>query len=138
VLDPFWVAYEIFDRAGCVAVEQALDRVRNRIVGGLRFPNDETGDAPIFTYELAALCAAMGIQFHNGSLWHFNTTLDVSADRVHSVASSSGFHCADVYVAAMKSFTPALLGPIGIPLPIYQVKGYSLTIPVTDASAAPV
>ena len=135
VLDSYGVPYEVLDRDGCVAAEPALHAVRDTIAGGLRLPNDETGDAHIFTRELARLCEGLGVTFV------YNTAvsgLRVTGDRVEGVAAGSVIHRADAYVAAMGSFTPALLAPLGIRLPIYPVKGYSLTLPVIDPAMAPV
>lgn len=135
VLDAYGVAYQVLDAAGCVAAEPALDRVRDRIVGGLRLTGDETGDAHLFTQRLAALCEGLGVRFR------YNVTvtgLQASGGRITGVACGTDMLQADAYVAAMGSFTAALLRPLGLNLPIYPVKGYSLTLPVTDSDAAPV
>ena len=135
VLDAYGVAYQVLDPAGCVAAEPALDRVKDKIVGGLRLTGDETGDAHLFTQRLAAICEELGVTFR------YNVTvtgLQASGGRVTGVACGSEVLHADAYVAAMGSFTPALLRPLGLNLPIYPVKGYSLTLPVTDPEAAPV
>ena len=135
VLDAYGVAYELLDRAGCVAAEPALGRVQDKIQGGLRLPGDETGDAHLFTQRLAALCEILGVTFRYGVTI---SGLATAGNAVTGVTSSAGEHRADAYVAAMGSFTPALLRPLGIRLPIYPVKGYSLTLPITDPDAAPV
>ena len=135
VLDDFGLRYEVLDRAGCVAAEPALGRVRDRVVGGLRLPGDETGDAHLFTQGLARLCVTLGVTFRFGAsiaaLRHDG--LRVSGVEVEGERPIHG----DAYVAAMGSFTPALLRPLGIRLPIYPVKGYSLTMDITDAEGAP-
>jgi D-amino-acid dehydrogenase len=135
VLDAYGVAYQVLDPAGCVAAEPALDRVKDKIVGGLRLTGDETGDAHLFTQRLAAICEGLGVTFrYNVTV----TALQTAGGRVTGVACGSEVLQADAYVAAMGSFTPALLRPLGLDLPIYPVKGYSLTLPVTDPEAAPV
>jgi D-amino-acid dehydrogenase len=135
VLDAYGVAYQVLDPAGCVAAEPALDRVKDKIVGGLRLTGDETGDAHLFTQRLAAICEGLGVTFrYNVTV----TALQTAGGRVTGVACGSEVLQADAYVAAMGSFTPALLCPLGLDLPIYPVKGYSLTLPVTDPEAAPV
>jgi D-amino-acid dehydrogenase len=135
VLDAYGVAYQVLDPAGCVAAEPALDRVKDKIVGGLRLTGDETGDAHLFTQRLAAICEGLGVTFrYNVTV----TALQTAGGRVTGAASGSEVLQADAYVAAMGSFTPALLRPLGLDLPIYPVKGYSLTLPVTDPEAAPV
>ncbi|HEV7440144.1 MAG TPA: D-amino acid dehydrogenase [Methylobacterium sp.] len=140
VLDAYGVAYAVLGPEGCVAAEPALAAVRDRIVGGLRLPGDETGDAHLFTTALAGLCETLGVTFRYGTRID---GLEVSGGLVRAVRTSGGSangesFSADAYVAAMGSYTPELLRPHGIRLPVYPVKGYSLTLPVTDPDGAPV
>lgn len=136
ILDVYGVPYGVLDPAGCVAAEPALARVTGTFVGGLRLPGDETGDAHLFTQRLAALCAELGVVFRYGTAI---TGLRRDGDRIAGVITGQGETlAADAYVAAMGSYTPALLRPLGIHLPVYPVKGYSLTLPVTNPEAAPV
>ena len=67
VLKRYGVAWEILDREGCIAVEPALARVREKFVGGLRLPGDETGDCFKFTGALAAVCRQQGVEFRWGT-----------------------------------------------------------------------
>ncbi len=136
VLDGYGVPYELLDAAGCVAAEPALAQVPGVIVGGLRLPQDETGDAYLFTRNLAAICEGLGVAFRYGA-----TVKEVrhGNGRVTGIVLGDGaLLSADSYVAALGSYTPALLAPLGIALPVYPVKGYSLTLPVGDVDAAPV
>jgi D-amino-acid dehydrogenase len=135
VLDRFDVPYQVLDRAGCVAAEPALAHVQNRFVGGLRLPGDETGDCHKFTQALAAMAASAGVTFL------YQTSVDrivTEADQVTGVATSAGLLTADRYVVALASYSPILLKPLGLDLPIYPVKGYSLTLPITEPDFAPV
>ncbi|MFX3912267.1 FAD-dependent oxidoreductase, partial [Streptococcus suis] len=66
VLDQYKVRYELLDPSGCIRTEPALARVREKFVGGLRLPGDETGDAHLFTQRLAAICAGRGVTFRHG------------------------------------------------------------------------
>jgi D-amino-acid dehydrogenase len=135
VLASYGVRYEVLDRAGCIAVEPALAQVSDKFVGGLRLPGDETGDAYLFTTRLADLAEGMGVTFRYG------ITVDgliTDQGRISAVQSSAGLLTSDRYVMAMGSYSPALLRPLGISLPVYPVKGYSLTMPITDPAAAPV
>ncbi len=135
VLDAHEVPYEVLDVAGCIAVEPALARVREKFVGGLRLPGDETGDAHLFTQRLAAIAQQRGVSFRYGVSVE---QLRAEGGRITGVELKGGeVVSADLYVAAMGSYTPALLQPLGIDLPIYPVKGYSLTLPITDPAAAP-
>jgi D-amino-acid dehydrogenase len=135
VLDSFGVPYQVLDRAGCVQAEPALALVSGLVAGGLRLPGDETGDCHKFTQALAALAAAAGVTFRYG------TTIErvlTQGDMVSGLATSAGVLTADRYVVALASFSPILLKPLGLDLPIYPVKGYSLTIPITEPDYAPV
>ncbi|SOC42999.1 D-amino acid dehydrogenase small subunit [Rhizobium subbaraonis] len=129
------VPFEVLDPAGCIAAEPALARVREKIVGGLRLPNDETGDCFKFTNILQSHAEALGVRFRFGvdirGLKHLG-------DRVTGVMTSDAFIEADMFVAALGSYTPALLKPLGLVAPIYPVKGYSITVPIVDDSRAPV
>ncbi|GLK66775.1 D-amino acid dehydrogenase [Hansschlegelia plantiphila] len=136
VLNQYGVPYTVLDPAGCIAAEPALARVSNKFVGGLRLPGDETGDAHLFTQRLAAICAGLGVTFRYGSAI---SGLSAAGGAISGVVLANGESVtADAYVAALGSFTPALLKPLGIDLPVYPVKGYSLTIPVVEPEAAPV
>ena len=135
VLDEYSVPYEILDPAGCIAAEPALAAVREKIVGGLRLPGDETGDAHLFTQRLAAICAERGVTLRYGVNVR---SLATEAKRVTGVVTDRGVETADTYVVALGSHSPALVKPLDIDLPVYPVKGYSITIPVTDPDMAPV
>jgi len=134
VLKRFGVAWELCDADACVRHEPALARVRGKFVGGLRLPGDETGDCHKFTQGLAMLAAERGVRFRYDVRIE---RIDVEGDRVRGVATSQGPVEADAYVVALGSYSPLLLSPIGIRVPVYPVKGYSITVPITDAAGAP-
>ncbi len=125
---------EILDPAGCIAVEPALAHAKDRIVGGLRTPLDETGDCFKFTNALAALCAEKGVTFRWGeTIRHIET----ENGRATGVVTDKGTVKADAVVVSLGSFSPQMVKPLGISLPVYPIKGYSLTIPITDDARAP-
>ncbi|MGO4714268.1 D-amino acid dehydrogenase [Bradyrhizobium sp. 2TAF24] len=128
------VPFELLDPAGCVAAEPALAHASDKIVGGLRLPNDETGDCFKFTTALAQLAAAAGVSFRYGHAIH---GLRKERGGITGIETSAGLVTADAYVLALGSFSPQLAGMIDLRLPIYPVKGYSLTIPIVDATRAP-
>lgn len=128
------IPYEVLDREGCIRVEPALSHVREKIVGGLLTPKDETGDCFKFSNALAAKAEALGVRFNYGSIIR---GLDVEGGRIRGVITAHGTLQADAVVVALGSFSPLLVRPHGIRLPVYPVKGYSLTIPITDAARAP-
>lgn len=129
------VPFEVLDPAQCVAVEPGLGPVRQKIVGGLRLPNDETGDCFKFTNELAARAEALGVRF----VYDVEVkSLRTENRRIAAVETSQGTFDGDAVIAAFGSFTPALLKPLGLKIPIYPVKGYSITVPIVDEARAPV
>ncbi|WP_064696885.1 D-amino acid dehydrogenase [Rhizobium aegyptiacum] len=128
------IPYEVLDRDGCIRVEPALRHVRDKIVGGLLTPKDETGDCFKFTNALAAKAEALGVRFAYGTTVK---ALDVETGRVRGIVTDRGRMDAEAVVVALGSYSPLLLRPLGIGLPVYPVKGYSLTVPITDASRAP-
>jgi D-amino-acid dehydrogenase len=135
VLKQFGVPYEVLDQAGCIAAEPGLAGVREKFVGGLRLPGDETGDCQMFSERLAALAAGRGVTFR------FDTSIsriEAEGGAVSGVVTSAGTLRADAYVLALGSYSPILLRPLGITLPVYPVKGYSITVPITDEASAPV
>ncbi|MDA9407086.1 D-amino acid dehydrogenase [Bradyrhizobium sp. CCBAU 45384] len=134
VLKQYGVPYETLSREGCIAVEPALAGVKEKFVGGLRLPQDETGDCHMFTQALAKQAEALGVRFL------FNTGIDrivTDGARVSGVATSAGMLQADAYVLALGSYSSRMAAPLGISLPVYPVKGYSITVPIKDASGAP-
>jgi D-amino-acid dehydrogenase len=134
VLRESGVAFELLDRAGCLRHEPALARVQEKFVGGLLLPGDETGDCHRFTQRLAELAGQRGVDFR------FETTIRTigrSGDRITGVTSDNGVVTADAYLVALGSYSPLLLAPIGIRIPVYPVKGYSITVPISDADGAP-
>ncbi|GAB3264460.1 D-amino acid dehydrogenase [Chitinimonas naiadis] len=135
VLDACGVPFELLDEAGCAKAEPALAKVPGRIVGGLRLPNDETGDCQRFTTELAQRAEQLGVAFC------FNSRIEqlvVERGRIAGVQVNGERLTADHYVVALGSFSRHLVKELGLNLPVYPTKGYSLTIPITDPAGAPV
>jgi len=121
-----------------VKLEPALRHIRPQLAGATFTAEDESGDANRFTRELAALCEARGVKFLMGH--HITALREVGGDIDHvEVTSPSGSFerlRADRYVLALGSFSPLLTQSLGLRLPIYPAKGYSVTLPVKDASLA--
>jgi D-amino-acid dehydrogenase len=135
VLKQYGVPYEVLDRDGCAAAEPALAAVKDKFAGGLRLPQDETGDCHMFTQALAAEAEKIGVRF---SFSVGIQGLNANASRITGVATSNGMLQADAYVLALGSWSPRLVRPLGISLPVYPVKGYSITVPIVDPDRAPV
>jgi D-amino-acid dehydrogenase len=138
ILDRYQVPYQVLDRAGCLTHEPALARVQDKFVGGLRLPGDETGDCFKFTTRIAELAA------QHGAKLRFNESVEsllTDGKRITGVVVRQGSEQkrlqADAYLVALGSHAPKLLSPVGVNLPVYPVKGYSITVPITDAKGAP-
>ncbi len=135
VLRDFGVDFQELDMDGVLQYEPALGRVKEKFVGGLRMVGDQTGDCYAFTNKLADLCKEMGVKFQFDTEIH---GLEDKAGEVTGVKTSAGTLTADHYVVAMGSFSRQLMKQVGIDLPVYPIKGYSLTMPITNYDAAPV
>ena len=134
ILKRYGVAFELLDAAGCIRREPALAKVREKFVGGLLLPGDETGDCFKFTQNLAALAEQRGVVFRYGTRIE---RLLQAGKQVDGVVTDAGTLKADAYLVALGSHSPLLLKPLGIRIPVYPVKGYSITVPITDAGGAP-
>jgi D-amino-acid dehydrogenase len=134
VLKASGVPYQVLDREGCVQYEPALAAVKGKFVGGLRLPGDETGDCFKFTQALAVLAEAAGVKFRFGVSIQ---AIEHDAGGVTGVRTDAGRFAADRYVVALGSYSPAMVKPLGIDLPVYPVKGFSITVPISDATGAP-
>ena len=134
VLEAGGVSFELLDAAGCVAAEPGLAYSDVPIVGGLRLPDDETGDCFKFTIALAEKAGALGVTFL------YDRTIKrivKSGSRVGRIDTDAGDVVADAYLVALGSYSPHMVAPLGIRLPVYPVKGYSITLPIEDTSRAP-
>ncbi|MDC7717960.1 D-amino acid dehydrogenase [Vogesella sp. DC21W] len=135
VLKECGVAYEVLDADGCARIEPALKKTKHKLKGGLRLPNDDTGDCQMFTTRLAEMCAGLGVKF----LWGKSIdSIQTYGDKVTGVVVEGELLSADHYVVATGSYSREMVKAIGIDIPVYPVKGYSLTVPITNAKGAPV
>ncbi|THF64119.1 D-amino acid dehydrogenase [Pseudothauera rhizosphaerae] len=135
VLEECGVPYELLDRDGLAGAEPALARVRDKLAGGLRLPNDETGDCALFTQRLAELAAGLGVEFRYGQAVD---GFEFSGGHIQALRVGDERLVADRYVLAFGSYSRPFLQPLGLDIPVYPVKGYSLTVPLVDVTAAPV
>ena len=121
--------------AECLAIEPALAGSRVPVVGGTYTAGDESGDARKFTEALARHAAARGVRFRHGESVK---ALQVEGGRLTGVRLASG-ECvsADITVLALGSYSPLLLKPLGVRLPVYPAKGYSVTLDLAEGVAAP-
>ncbi len=134
ILQRYGVAWSLLDMHGCVAREPALQHTRDKFVGGLLLPGDETGDCFKFTQAVASLAQAAGAVFRQGVRIH---GIRREGDRVVGVSTDAGPVLGDAVLVALGSHSTAMLRPLGIRIPVYPVKGYSITVPIVDARGAP-
>jgi D-amino-acid dehydrogenase len=134
VLQDSGVPYELLTRAQLGDAEPALAMAGDKLVGALRLPNDETGDCQLFTTRLARMAEELGVTFR------YNMAIDRLAVAGNSI---TGVHCGeqlvrgDAYVVALGAHSTPLLKGI-VDIPVYPMKGYSITVPISDAAKAPV
>ncbi len=124
----------LLDREALLAEEPALRSATETLLGGVLSPDDETGDARLFSEALAKAVADENVTFRYGTGIR---ALTARNGEITGVATDQGTLTADAYVVALGSFTPRLLRPLGLDVPIYPAKGYSLTTPITSVSDAP-
>ncbi|MBE8594941.1 D-amino acid dehydrogenase [Xenorhabdus sp. BG5] len=134
VLEQEGVPYQLLTAEQLATVEPALANASHKLTGGLQLPNDETGDCQLFTKALAKMAEDIGVQFV------FNKQVKrilVDGNKVTGIQCDDGIMTADHYVVAMGSYSTELLKEL-VKIPVYPLKGYSLTMPVMDESKAPV
>lgn len=138
VLEEAGVPYQLLSRDELAASEPALAAVRHKLAGGLRLPNDETGDCALFTQRLAGMAQMLGVKFlYNRSI----DSLMTQGDAVTGAVVDGEPMDADVVVVALGSWTTQLVKPLlrGMSnLPVYPLKGFSITVPLSDPSRSPV
>ncbi|MDN7604395.1 D-amino acid dehydrogenase [Burkholderia gladioli] len=128
------VPFELLTANQLKNAEPALAAVSHKLTGGLRLPGDETGDCQLFTTRLAAMAEELGVQFR------YNTPIDalaIAGGRIAGVQCGGELVRGDAYVVALGSYSTRFLSNI-VKIPVYPLKGYSITAPIVDAAAAPV
>jgi D-amino-acid dehydrogenase len=134
VLQEANVPYELLSPAELAQAEPALAAVSHKLTGGLRLPGDETGDCQMFTTRLAALAEQLGVKFR------YNTPIDalaVAGDRIAGVQCGDELVRADSFVVALGSYSTKFLSGL-VKIPVYPLKGYSITAPIVNEAAAPI
>ncbi len=134
LLEESGTQFKLLDAEQCLKQEPGLTNMRGDLVGGLYLPDDQTGDCYLFCQHLQQMAQQAGVKFL------FNTDIDAlitTKQNVVGVQTSQGVINADHYVVALGSYSKSILSPIGIDIPVYPVKGYSLTLPVINEQQAP-
>jgi D-amino-acid dehydrogenase len=127
---------EALDAKACVELEPALEHMAGRMCGAIYTPSEDAGDTYKFCNELKRIMTSgpnpvayrFGVEIERLLPWH---------GRLMGVETSHGVMEADHYVLALGTNAPYLLKPLGIRVPIYPLKGYSLSLPITNDRAAP-
>jgi len=120
--------------AEAITLEPALQNVGDQLAGAIFTPGDESGDAHLFTRQLAQFCQSKDVSFQFQTRIH---GLDYEKGRLLGVATNRGRFRADIFVMALGSFSPHLARHLGLRLPIYPAKGYSATLNVGPTDLAP-
>ena len=134
ILNKFNINSQLLSAEECVKIEPGLQYVKNKLAGGIQFMDDFTGNCYLFSTEVYKKCVEMGVNFE------FNTeikSLQISNDKIASVLMDRGEIKADCYSVSLGSYSTKILSKIGIEIPIYPVKGYSITLPVLSNEDAP-
>ena len=134
ILEQFNVKYSVLDVDGCISLEPGLRHVKDKIAGGLQFEDDATGNCFLFTNELKKKCIEMGVKFKFG----INVEKLITNNGIISaIETDQGELTSDKYLLALGSYSTKLLAPIGIDIPVYPVKGYSVTLSIESEEDAP-
>jgi D-amino-acid dehydrogenase len=129
------IVAEVVDRAGIARIEPALEQAAPRYVGGLFAADTETSDCHLFTTGLAAEASRAGVAFRYGTRV---AAVTVEAGRATGVALENGETiAADAVVLAAGSWSPVLARGLGLRVPVYPGKGYSVTVPIAGRNGAP-
>ena len=134
LLEKLNIQHELLDLNGCIQAEPGLHHVKSEFTAGLRFANDCTGNCYLFTNQLYKKCLEMGVKFE------FNTHIEdilIEKERVSAIKTNRGEFVSDSYIVALGSYSSKILTKVGIHIPVYPVKGYSITLPVLNNEDAP-
>ncbi len=133
VLEEVGIPYELLTPEQMLGPEPGLAPVIKDLSGGLRLPNDETGDCQLFTTRLAEMAANQGVTFHYGT--HVDQ-LEVESGAIKGVRVDGKALGFDAVLVALGSYSRPFLGNL-LDLPVYPLKGFSITVPLKNAAAAP-
>ena len=134
LLEKLNIQHELLDLNGCIQAEPGLHHVKSEFTAGLRFANDCTGNCYLFTNQLYKKCLELGVKFE------FNTHVEdilLEKERVSAIKTIQGEFVSDSYIVALGSYSSKILTKVGIHIPVYPVKGYSITLPVLNNEDAP-
>lgn len=134
ILSDNGASIQTLDPDQAARIDPALENVKNQFAGALYVSSDETGDCRLFARNMRHYLEPKGVTFK------FNTTItgfDIEGDTVKAVITDKGRESADIYIMSLGVYSPHLSEPLGVDLPIYPVKGYSVTFPVAGRNNPP-
>ena len=134
ILEEDGLPLEVVDPDRASEIDPCLKKVRHRFAGGIFIPGDESGDSLLFTEALTQACEKMGGKFIFGPNIR---SIEANQHHVERVVTHQGDFEADLYLLCLGCWSPKLTRPLGVHLPIYPVKGYSITFPIQNEEDAP-
>lgn len=128
------IKLELKNRDEAARIEPAFEPVKQLYVGALYCPTDASGDARIFTHKIGAEAAKLGVKFQYGT----NVKgMRAGNGKIEAVVTDKGEFTADNYVLSLGSFSPQISRSVGVDLPIYPIKGYTVSFPCNDSNLTP-
>lgn len=125
---------EVLSAEEVVQLDQAYAPAQAQIAGAIYSPSDETGSSQKFVQSLVGICESRGVKFRFGANVH---ALRLSGKKVQSAVTADGEIDADLFVVSLGAHSPLILRKVGVSVPIYPVKGYSVTLPVSASDSPP-
>lgn len=134
ILEQAGVAHQLLSAQELASIEPALEHVAHKLSGGLHLPDDQTGDCQMFTRQLTDMAKQAGVEFKfSKGIRHIQS----EGQRISAIQCEDETLTADAYVVALGSWSTPLLHKL-IKLPVYPLKGYSITAPIVDEDRAPI
>lgn len=135
-LAPYGYVQQRLSAAQCIEVEPALGAIEKELVGGIYTPGEEAADCYRLCVEMsnAMRADATPVSFKFGTVV---TRLLTVRNRVRGVATADGEIEADRVIVASGIDARNLLAPLGVKVPLWPIKGYSLSVPIDDEAACP-
>jgi D-amino-acid dehydrogenase len=134
MLNDHGMSLQAVDPARIAELEPQLAHAKDRLAGAIYSPTDESGDCRKFTERVAVAAVGNNVVF---MLDHTISRIEFAGDQITGVTTDKGQIEGDAYVLALGSYSPLLASRLGIKLPIYPIKGYSVTLPIEDHKGAP-
>ncbi len=126
---------ELLNRSALLEKIPVLKDNPGSYAGAVYSPTCKTGDSAKFTRSLANWCEKNG-----KCKFEWNTSVEIISSkggRITGIKTSKGDYKADAYVLAAGAYSGILAKQLGIRIPIYPIKGFSITAPIINSELAP-